>query len=189
MPDYSHAQSILSSQNVLSHASEIHGALAGLISAGMAFEDSQYISIIADMFNNGEPLPKEAAQLVKNLFSDLWQQLADDSFAFQLLIPDDDESLAERTQGIASWVQGFNLGFALQLKSDDKTKQTKLSEDVEDVLKDFAEIANLAVDVDDDEESEQAFFEVNEYVRLSALMCFAELGQAPATREQNQSLH
>jgi hypothetical protein len=82
------------------------------------------------------------------------------------------------------WVQGFNLGFGLQQK-----QTVGLSDDVKEVLKDFAEIANLSDEIEEDETTEQAYFEISEYVRISALLCFTELGSPPETNNGQQILH
>ena len=41
----------------------------------------------------------------------------------------------------------------------------------------------FAEEMTDDEESEQALFEVMEYVRVSAMLCFNELGQSAADQQ------
>ena len=81
-------------------------------------------------------------------------------------------------------MQGFNLGFGLQ-----QTKNAALSEDVKEVLVDFGEIANLSDEMEEDEDTEQAFFEIAEYVRISALLCFTELGSPPAPQDKKTTLH
>jgi uncharacterized protein len=189
MLDFATAQADLTTHGIIAHASEIQGVLVGLICGGQAFESTDYLTIINDLFNNGEGLPNQVKSRVKTLVSEVWQQLSDESFGFQLLLPDDDESLPERSQAISVWVQGFNLGFGLQQKNTPRLEHSSLSADVQEVLKDFAEIANLSTDIDEDESSEQAFFEVMEYVRLSALMCFSELGQLPESNQQNKQIH
>ena len=108
------------------------------------------------------------------MFSELWTDILDDNYSFQLLLPDDDETLLERGHALGAWVQGFNLGFGLQQKD-----KPVASEEVKEVLTDFAEIANLSNDMEEDEDTEQAFFEINEYVRISSLLCFSELGALP----------
>jgi len=189
MVDFATAQADLSSQGIIAHAAEVHGVLVGLISGGQAFEQIEYINIINDLFNNGEGLPSSIKSLVKSLYNEVWQQLLDESFGFQLLLPDDDESLAERSHAMSIWVQGFNLGFGLQQKDTQHIEHSSLSTDVQEVLKDFAEIANLATELEESEENEQAYFEIIEYVRLSALMCFTEQGQLPETTSQPKQLH
>lgn len=175
--DFASLQATISTELVNVHGSELHGVLAGLICAGYEFDEKDYVTIITDLFNNGESLPASLKSAVKQVFAELWQQLLDESFGFSLMLPDDDDSLVERGHGLSVWVQGFNLGFGLQQKD-----RPVVSEDVKEVLRDFAEIANLSDEGEDDEEdeaSEQAFFEISEYVRISALLCFAELGSVP----------
>jgi hypothetical protein len=189
MLDFSTAQAEITAQSVIANAAEIHGVLTGLVSGGLAFENTEYLVIINDLFNNGEGLPASVKSTIKQMYSDIWQNLQDDNYGFQLLLPDDDESLSERTAATSAWVQGFNLGLGLQMKNTGNIASSSLSSDVQEVLKDFAEIANLSQEVDEDEASEQAYFEIVEYVRLSALMCFSELGCIPESKPKQTPLH
>jgi uncharacterized protein YgfB (UPF0149 family) len=57
-------------------------------------------------------------------------------------------------------------------------------------LEDFADIARMEEPMDADEESEKALFEVMEYVKISAILCFSELGQSLLDDQQeNPSIH
>lgn len=181
---FSTFQAVLSTQSVIAHASEIHGTLTGLICSGLAFESSDYFGIISDCYHNGEPLPGEVKDLLKVVYSEVWQTILDDSFGFQLMLPDDDDSIGERSNALSAWVQGFNLGFGLQHKDMPVT-----SEEVKEVIADFAEIANLSDEVDEDEASEQAYFEIAEYVRISSLLIFSELGEPPVDSSKKETLH
>ena len=182
--DFSSAQAILTSESIEAHAAEIHGVLTGLVSAGFEFESGDYIAMINDMLNNAEGLPVSVKSLVKDMYSDIWQQILDDSYSFQLMLPDDDDSIAERGHALGKWVEGFNLGFGLQ-----QTKSTTFSEDVKEVLADFVEIANLSDEMEENEDTEQAYFEIAEYVRISALLCFSELGTPPEPQNKTETLH
>ncbi|AZQ84912.1 YecA family protein [Colwellia sp. Arc7-635] len=182
--DFSSAQAILTTESVEAHASEIHGVLTGLIAAGFVFESSDYIAMVNDMLNNAEGLPSNVKSLVKDLYSDIWQQILDESYSFQLMLPDDDDSIIERGHALGQWVQGFNLGFGLQ-----QTKNTTFSDDVKEVLTDFGEIANLSDEMEENEATEQAYFEIAEYVRISALLCFTELGVPPVSQDKEATLH
>lgn len=182
--DFSSAQAILTSESVEAHAAEIHGVLTGLIAAGFAFESSDYLAMVNDMLNNAEGLPVTAKSLIKDMYSDIWQQILDESYSFQLMLPDDDDSIVERGHALGKWVEGFNLGFGLQ-----QTKSTTFSDDVKEVLADFVEIANLSDEMEEDEDTEQAYFEIAEYVRISALLCFTELGTPPEPQDKEATLH
>jgi len=182
--DFSNVQAILTSEDVKVHAAEVHGVLTGLISAGYLFEDADYLVVLNDMLNNGEGFPSTVKLTLKAIFADIWQNILDDSYSFQLMLPDDDDSIMERANGLGHWVQGFNLGFGLQQKNT-----SKLSEDVQEVITDFADIANLSDEMEEDEDTEQAYYEIAEYVRISALLCFTELGVPPQTDSKNETLH
>ncbi|OUS27500.1 hypothetical protein A9Q98_09325 [Thalassotalea sp. 42_200_T64] len=181
---FANVQAALGGENFQGHASEIHGLLTGIISSGFPFEDEGYLPIINDFFNNGEGLGKQLKDLIKTMYGEIWQAVLDDNFTFQLLVPDDDEAMVERGHAIGLWVQGFNLGFGLQQQN-----KAKFSEEVDEIIKDFADIANLSNELDEDEDTEQAYYEILEYVRISALLCFAELGAKPDLSASTKTLH
>ncbi len=62
---------------------------------------------------------------------------------------------------------------------------TGCSDDVKEALEDFADIARMDEQMSEDEESEKALFEVVEYVRISSMLCFNELGKSSGA-EQNK---
>ncbi len=185
--DFASMQAILTSEDVKSHASELHGVLTGLVCAGFAFEDQGYIAMLNDLFHDSEHFPKAVKNAIKQLYSELWTSILDDSYSFNLLLPDDDDSMAERGHALSIWVQGFNLGFGLQQKDS-----PVVSADVKEVLTDFGEIANLSDEMEEDEDTEQAYFEICEYVRISALLCFSELATPPnqnKSDEERKTIH
>jgi yecA family protein len=185
--DFATMQAIITTENVTAHASELNGVLAGLICAGFAFEDQGYIAMLDDLFNSGDSFPKAVKSAIMQMYSELWTNILDDNYSFTLLLPDDDESMAERGHAISVWVQGFNLGFGLQHKDN-----PVVSEEVKEVLTDFGEIANLSDEMEEDEDTEQAYFEISEYVRISALLCFSELATPPSSghpTKDNSTIH
>jgi len=182
--DFATVQAVLTSESVEMHAAEVHGLMTGLVSAGYIFEDSDYLVVINDMLNNSDSFPPSVKLTLKAMYNELWTSILDDSYSFQILLPDDDDTIMERANGLGQWVQGFNLGFGLQQKN-----KSKLSEDVQEVLTDFGDIANLSDEMEEDEDTEQAYYEIAEYVRISALLCFAELGVPPETNNEETTLH
>ncbi|WP_394174244.1 UPF0149 family protein [Thalassotalea litorea] len=181
---FTQLQAFLGGENLQTHASEIHGFLTGIVAAGYSFDKTDYLQIIEDLFNNGETLSKAMHRQMKVLFGEIVQSIVDENFSFQLLLPDDDESIFERGQAISAWVQGFNLGFGLLQK-----QKGSYSEDVQEIIKDFSDIANLSSELEDDEETEEAYYEILEYVRISSLLCFAELGDNPTPEQDSKTLH
>jgi len=182
--DFASVQALITTEDVKIHGSELHGVLTGLVCGGYSFEGSDYLTMLNDLFNNGEVLPNQLRMTVKLLFGQVWQNILDDSYSFNMLLPDDDDSLVERAHALGAWVQGFNLGFGLQQKNN-----ATFSDDVKEVLTDFSDIANLSDEIEEDETTEQAYFEISEYVRISALLCFTELGVPPEQKSQSETIH
>jgi len=180
--DFATMQAILTSEDVKSHASELHGVLTGLVCAGFEFEDQGFVVMLHDLFNDGDGFPKAVKKALKQMYSELWSSILDDSYSFNLLLPDDDDSMAERGHALSMWVQGFNLGFGLQQKNS-----PVVSDEVKEILTDFGEIANLSDEMEEDEDTEQAYFEISEYVRISSLLCFSELASPPNRESNNET--
>ncbi len=182
--DFASLQAIFTSESVKVHASELHGFLTGLLCAGFAFEDKSYFAMLNDLFNEGDNFPRATKAALEQLFNQLWTNLLDDTYGFNLLLPDDDDSIVERGHALSVWVQGFNLGFGLQQKDS-----PVVSAEVKEVLTDFSEIANLSDEMEENEDSEQAYFEIIEYVKISALVCFSELASPPETETDKNTVH
>lgn len=169
---------VLERNNILTSAAEIQGMICGMLGGGMPLECQDWLEPLADFVNQGEPLPKEVIEAFNELFDVTCQQLVASDFALVLCLPDDAAPINERGQALLNWIQGFMLGFGLH-----QADLTGCSDDVKEGLDDFAEIARMDEEMTEDEESEQALFEVMEYVRVTVMLCFNELGKSP---EQQQ---
>jgi uncharacterized protein YgfB (UPF0149 family) len=119
---------------------------------------------------------------VANQLSELHQwtlgQMNDPFGGFQLLLPDDDDDLGERTDALATWCLGFVYGLA----AGGISEESELPEDTKELLMDFIEISRAGNDLGDqdddsasDEEDELAFMEIVEYVRTGVLLINEEL--------------
>lgn len=170
---------LLERNNILTTAAEVQGMFCGMLGGGMPLECQDWLEPLADFIHQGEMFSKEVDEAFKSLFDSTCQQLVENDFALVLCLPEDSSPINERGQALLNWVQGFMLGFGLH--QDDLTG---CSGDVKEALEDFAEIARMDDEMSESEESEQALFEVMEYVRVTAMLCFNELGKSP---EQQQS--
>lgn len=166
------ANSLLANK-IASDPAEIHGILCGMLSGGMKMDNTEWMMSLADFINTGEPFSENVERLISEMFKETCRQLLDSEFTLVVCLPDDAAPISERGQAIISWVQGFLLGFGVQ-----QEERKSCSEEVKEALQDFAEIAKMDPEMAENEESEQALFEVAEYVRISAMLCFTELGQS-----------
>ncbi|GGQ07947.1 UPF0149 family protein [Shewanella litoralis] len=153
------------------HPVEVHGALVGLICGGVKQDNYAWLKPLVDLMNDGQPLESNLQQLIAELYQDTVARLADFEFGFTLLLPEEEVSLSHRVEALALWTQSFLTGIAII-----QPELAKSSPDVREVIKDLAEIAQVEFDVGDDEESETAYIELQEFVRMSAILCYSEFG-------------
>jgi uncharacterized protein YgfB (UPF0149 family) len=116
--------------------------------------------------------------MLTTLHSDALRCLHGESLDFQLLLPDDESPLALRTAELAGWCQGFLYGLGLGgLRGD-----VELPATISEVMRDFYEIANTSFDYESvDEEDEEAYMEIVEYVRVSVLLLHDEMQPVPVS--------
>ena len=171
---------LLERNNILTSAAEVQGMICGMLGGGMPLESQDWLEPLADVINQGETLPKDVISAFKSLFDSTCQQLVEGDFALVLCLPDDAAPINERGKALLNWVHGFLLGFGLH-----QADLTGCSDDVKEGLEDFAEIARMDEEMSEDEESEQALFEVMEYVRVTVMLCFNELGKS-AEQQQGE---
>lgn len=161
-----------------SHPSEIHGYLSGLLSAGAHPEVQQWLQQLAKHIGD-KPFDEPTVQLLSRLFLHTLGELESGNLSATLLLPDDDETLGLRTQAIGIWCQSFISGFGQGLGSH------QVSEMVEEVLRDFAEIS-LIETAEESDESEKLYIEVSEFVRLAWLNVYAEVCDVPGHDSPDQ---
>lgn len=165
---------LLERNDILTNAAEVQGMFCGMLGGGMPVECQDWIEPLSDFIHQGEAFSKEVQNAFYDLYDATCQQLMDSDFSLILCVPEDSAPINDRGQALLNWVQGFMLGFGLH-----QADLTGCSADVKEALEDFAEIARMDDEMNEDEESEQALFEVMEYVRMTAMLCFNELGKSP----------
>jgi yecA family protein len=166
--------------------SELHGLLTGQLVAGVRADAEAWLAmVVAHLDVQALEDDDDKAELVV-LYDMALEQLTASDFGFQLLLPEDDMELAGRTESLGAWCSGFLSGFGLGF---DRSKQ-KLSNEITDSMEDLASIAQ-AFDADDEEQksesAETSYMELVEYVRLAAMMVFAEFNLlADGTQKKGQ---
>lgn len=187
LPDISALDEVMFKVNATMGAAESHGALCGMLCARGSTDLSEWMGHVLGEREQGNVFLRDVANQLSDLHQSTLGQINDPFGAFQLLLPDDDDVLEERTEALADWCMGFVYGLAAGGISEEK----KLPEDTHELLLDFIEISraghnisdqddDLADDdvADDDvasEEDEQAFVEIVEYVRTGVLLINEEL--------------
>jgi len=168
------------------HPVEVHGALVGLICGGVEQDNQTWVGPLIDLMNDGQALESNLLKLITDLYQDTVTRLADFEFGFTLLLPEEEVSLSHRVEALSLWTQSFLTGIAII-----QPKLNQASDDVKEVIKDLAEIAQVEFDVGDDEESEAAYIELQEFVRMAAILCYSEFGPVPPmdNTDTTQTVH
>lgn len=170
---------------MLSNAAEVHGILTGMLSGGASIEGEDWLLLLSDLMNEGQSFKPAVKERIVELAEDICAGMRDPDLGFNLLLPNDHEALVERITSMSAWVNSFLVGFGVN-----QTNLTGLSEDVREVIDDMVEIAKLDFAVDEDEEAERAYYEIVEYLRISAMLTFNELGlKSGASCSTKQVLH
>lgn len=184
LPEYSKMASTLRSDSLAVTPAEMHGLLAGMLCGGLDPELGTWMPILYDYTNDGAGWPHESKALAATAVSLANSQLAAGQMDFELLMPDEDESLLDRGDALSEWVGAFIAGIGLV-----GVTAGKLSDDAKEVLTDLTEIAQLGIDEDDDMEEQALLLEqVIEHVRVCAMTLHAELG-IKAQPEEKPTLH
>ena len=162
---------------------EGHGLLCGLLSAlGPAAELGYWLDQVVD---TEHPPQGEDLATLERLFEATRAGFDDPELGFRLLLPDDDEPLAERLLALGQWCSGFLGGLAL----GGLAEGAPLPGDAGEALHDLAEIARVDFDVGEGGEDEAAYAEVVEFVRMAALLVSEELTPLRQGRGANDHLH
>lgn len=152
-------------------ASEVHGIFSGLICAGHADGHVEWFDGLFSAKSSDDLLVKEARELMGQLYLESRRQLASKEIEFTLFLPGDERPLSERVQGLAQWAGGFLYGLGLS-----GLTEAQLANEVKEALRDIAEISRLDYEhVENDEESEQAFAELEEFLRVATLLVQEEM--------------
>ncbi len=150
-------------------ASELHGSLCGYLAGGGAMTGN---SLFAQLQLDGDVgAPSSAEQLtLDRLVLQCASELADPEMGFAPMLPADDRPLDERAEATAEWCRGFLGGFGLTGAST----HAQLTDEAQEMLHDLGAIASSSFDYGDENEDEDALIEVQEFIRVGAMLLHAE---------------
>ena len=152
-------------------ASEAHGIACAVLAFNNQYHEKAWQAQILKGDHRDFHI-QEARKLLQQLFNTSLWQLNSGDLSFELFLPPEQDSLAAQVTALQKWCQGFAFGLAL---SGLKTLQD-LPEDSRDWVQDVVKIGAAGeMDVQDEDESEAAFIELAEFIRVGVLMMNEEL--------------
>ena len=166
-------------------AADAHGALCGMLCARGTIELSEWVDHVIGEQEQGNEMLHDVVHKLSELHQSTLEMMNDATGDFKLLLMDDDDPLSERVETLAAWCQGFIYGLA----AGGIKEGSELPEDTAELLKDMIEISRAGHDVDDtgveesdDNDDEEAYMEIEEYVRMGVLLVYEELQPLQSTQ-------
>jgi len=182
LPDFTELNLTLANNGVKQHPSELHGIICGIICSNQSVNNWEtLVTDLSDIKSNDD-----LDTTLQNLYQISDHFLNEFLFDFQLILPDDSETLPTRAEALTLWCQGFLMG--LQFANITVSGSNK---DVNESLKDLVEIAKMNYEaVVANEEDEEAYTELAEYVRMAVLDVYQDLHHKPSVAsDPNLNLH
>ena len=179
---------VLVSEEVLTVSpAELHGWLAGQLASGARLTPDLWLKTVCELLELSG-LSHETSKIgLIGLYQQTLGQLESFDMGLSMLRPDDESPVHQRTEALGQWTQGFMTGFGYQGKQTDQS----LSAEAKESLTDLSQIAQVSSeDVEDTDEAESDLMQLEEYVRMAALMLFAECNKPDDTQEcAPQAMH
>ena len=153
---------------------ELHGAAIGIgVTDTSRFELQDLVDLLGtDALADGET--------VARFVNDSLEALHAEDMSFALLLPEDDALIEERLEALGQWCQSFLTGFAAGLSRRGVQTLKGLPEEAQEIVQDFAAIAQLETELADDDadDGEANFLELSEYVKVGVLLIMSLLSDA-----------
>ena len=176
--DYYDLQDVLDMASPGADPADAHGLMCGLICAAGSAEPRRWLGEVLEDYDPADRKQARAFEALKALYQCSLAGLHSEELDFELMIPEDDATLAERTESLGRWCSGFLSGLGL----GGLPPRDKLPEDAAEMIDDIARFARVDFDAGDDDETERvAFEEILEYLRIGVLYLHDELQPAPAS--------
>ena len=184
--NYDEMQAVVDAVSMGMSVSELHGYQAGLGCLGLKLDAMDWWGLLQMDYPAGAntEVDTEDQELLYSSFLDVLSGLESGDFAFQLLLPDDQDSLVARVSALSDWCAGFFSGIqrGITLAEPDVSDILQNNEIIMELLRDIEAIRQADKfelgEPEDFEATEQDYAEISEYVRMAALNIFLEIGVA-----------
>jgi len=183
-PDFDQLDDLLQRLGALQTACELHGFLTGQLAGGKRLSRGEWLRTATEQADLSQNPDEVEGDVLLTTYQHTLAELTRSDMGFQLMLPDDDCVLADRVDGLGQWCQGFLLGIGLAgVDADSAEKGDELAE----TLRDLATIAQIGGDDEGNEDGENDFFAISEYVRMAVIDIFWQCNRDPSPNEESDS--
>ena len=168
---YSDLELALATAGSTVHAAEAHGCLCGALCVRTRYRAGDWIEELLPERPGVDEHADVHATLLE-VYNQTVATLEGTQMEFSPLLPNDDDALAERVEALSAWCQGFLYGFGVATPEPGQ----RLAADVDEALRDFAEISRVgSVGSESEQIEEEAYVQLVEYLRAAAQLVYDEL--------------
>lgn len=168
---------------------ELQGTFCGRVASGQGAEDSGWMRELIGERDEANLQAREDVMLIAKLLGKVVQQLNDAELQFQLLLPQEEASLVQRTEALAAWCEGFLYGYGSAIGG----KALKAGETEREFLQDLMEISRASFAPQEGEsegdEDEMDFIQIVEHLRMGTQLLYEESNPLTATAPASSQLH
>lgn len=171
----------LKSIAVLASPSELHAQASAVLCANKTASFDLWLNQMVNEYCVANPQDANFKMVMSAVFDYAKEQLGKDDYSYQLLLPQDNSSLADRVAILSEWVATF-----LSALGTAGMDESLLSKEGTEFIRDMEQIARIENDAEEVTGEELDFIEITEYVRTGVMMLFIELN---ATAVHSKSIN
>jgi uncharacterized protein len=182
--DYDEVNAELGAVHAGMRASECHGFLCGHFCSSNTIDvDSWREHLLAGIDDTVDV--NDCLAILEQLANQVKEEVLSEDISFNLLLPEDETAMSDRSSALAEWCAGFASGLGIGGMGE----KPKLNEECDEFVKDVISISRMETTTDEGEEAEAALFEIVEYIRVGTIMLHQEWHQIDINSERPEVLH
>jgi len=152
-------------------AAEAHGTLVGMMCAAGQTPVQDWWAQVFEPAEGAQGVP-DRPEVIDTMYSETVNSLLEATGTFDLMLPDDEDSLESRADALHEWCHGFLYGYGIASGRD----VSLLPEEAAEVLRDMGQFAQARFELGEDaEEDELSYSELVEYLRVGVMLLFETL--------------
>lgn len=173
LPHYTQLDRVLRDSGCVVDAAECHGVLCGIICASGQSDMQGWVRYLFENREGDAEVSAESLGILHSVHEATLAEINHETLEFTLLLPDTEEALGTRAQGLSDWCAGFSFGLTLGGLNDKMLATGDSREFVEDIQ--HISSATLGDETGQDEQDEDSLVQIEEYVRMGVLLLNEEL--------------
>jgi uncharacterized protein YgfB (UPF0149 family) len=169
-------------------AAQVHGLLSSRLAVSGLNAGFDWLQVVLDGTDPADALRAECEVMLSKLFEIAGRQLSERMSEFSPLLPDDAHAAEARVAALAHWCEGYLHGL-VSGGHEGALKERLAADPIADIIKDMLEITRATDAGEDDEDTEDAYAELVEYLRVAAQLVYEELADFRTPKQDDAIVH